>query len=203
MNASVHQTESVLVATLLQIMVMIGAARTGNVILRRLGQPGVVGEIIAGLLLGPSLFGYFFPAASVALFGERAATPIVIISQIGLILLMFQIGMDFGFAHLKNTRNRGAVSAVTVASVCVPFILGLLIGRQSAVALAPGVDPTVYSRFFGVGLATTALPILGRILREYSPTRTEVGVVAISAAGVNDVIGGCCWPASPPMPSGA
>ena len=189
MNVSVHQTESLLVATLLQIMVMIGAARVGNAILRRLGQPGVVGEIIAGLLLGPSLFGHFFPAASVALFGTHAATPIVIISQIGLILLMFQIGMDFEFAHLKNTRNRRAVAAVTVASVCVPFILGLLIGRQSAAALAPGVDPTIYSLFFGVGLAITAVPILGRILREYALTRTEVGVVAISAAAVNDVIG--------------
>ena len=68
MNVSVHQTESLLVATLLQILVMIGAARVGNTLLRRLGQPGVVGEIIAGLLLGPSLFGHFFPAASVALF---------------------------------------------------------------------------------------------------------------------------------------
>jgi Kef-type K+ transport system membrane component KefB len=94
---------------------MIGAARLGSNLLRRLGQPGVVGEILAGLLLGPSLFGHFFPAASAALFGEQAAMPIVILSQIGLILLMLQIGMDFEFAHLRNTGNRREVAVVTLA----------------------------------------------------------------------------------------
>lgn len=189
MNPSVHQTEDLLFSILLQVIVMIGAARLGNTILRRLGQPGVVGEILAGLLLGPSLFGYFFPDASHELFGAHASTPIVIISQIGLIFLMFQIGMDFEFGHLKNRRNRRAVAAVTLVSVSVPLVLGLLIGRASAAALAPGIDATVYSLFCGVGLAITAVPILGRILREYGLTRTEVGVVAICAAAVNDVAG--------------
>ena len=189
MNPSVHQTEDLLFSILLQVIVMIGAARLGNTVLRRLGQPGVVGEILAGLLLGPSLFGYFFPDASHALFGARASTPIVIISQIGLIFLMFQIGMDFEFGHLKNRRNRRAVAAVTLVSVGVPLVLGFLIGRASAAAFAPGIDATVYSLFCGVGLAITAVPVLGRILREYGLTRTEVGVVAISAAAVNDVLG--------------
>src|SRR5580698_3303355 len=189
MHASVHQTEDLLFSILLQVIVMIGAARLGNTLLRRLGQPGVVGEILAGLLLGPSLFGHFFPGASQALFGEHASTPIVIVSQIGLIFLMFQIGMDFEFAHLRSVRNRRAVAGVTVASVGVPLALGFLIGRASAATLAPGIDPVVYSLFCGVGLAITAVPILGRILREYALTRTEVGVVAICAAAVNDVIG--------------
>jgi len=189
MSASVHQTEDLLFSILLQVIVMIGAARIGNRILRRLGQPGVVGEIMAGLMLGPSLLGHFLPATSHALFGEHASTPIVIISQIGLIFLMFQIGMDFEFAHLRNRRNSGAVAAVTFASVSVPLVLGILIGRASAAALAPGIDPVVYSLFCGVGLAITAVPILGRILREYGLTRAEVGVVAISAAALNDVIG--------------
>jgi len=189
LGSSVDQTEDLLFSILLQVIVMIGAARIGNTVLRRLGQPGVVGEIIAGLLLGPSLFGHFFPATSRALFGEHASTPIIIISQIGLILLMFQIGMDFEFAHLKAARNRRAVAAVTLASISVPCALGLLIGSWSAAVLAPGIDPTVYSLFCGVGLAITAVPILGRILREYGLTRAEVGVVAISAAAINDVLG--------------
>jgi Kef-type K+ transport system membrane component KefB len=189
MNGSVHQAEELLFFVLLQTIVMIGAARLGNTLLRRLGQPGVVGEILAGLLLGPSLFGHFFPGAARTLFGEHASTPIIIISQIGLILLMFQIGMDFEFSHLKARRNLRAVLAVTVASVCVPMLLGLLIGHLSHQDLAPGIDPTVYSLFCGVGLAITAVPILGRILREYGLTRAEVGVVAISAAALNDVVG--------------
>jgi Kef-type K+ transport system membrane component KefB len=189
MNSSVHQTEELLFFVLLQTIVMIGAARLGNTILRRMGQPGVVGEILAGLLLGPSLFGYFFPGASRALFGEHPSPPIVIISQIGLILLMFQIGMDFEFSHLKARRNLRAVLAVTLGSVSVPLLLGFLIGRLSHQELAPGIDPIVYSLFCAVGLAITAVPILGRILREYGLTRSEVGVVAIAAAALNDVVG--------------
>ncbi len=189
MSDAVHQTEELLFSVLLQLIVMIAAARIGNTILRRLGQPGVVGEILAGLILGPSLFGHFFPEAARAVFGAQAPTPIIIISQLGLILLMFQIGMDFEFEHLKSRRNVRAVTAVTLASVAVPLILGIIIGRLSGAALAPGIDPTAYSLFCGVGLAITAVPVLGRILREYGLTRTEVGVVAISAAAVNDVMG--------------
>lgn len=189
MAATVHETENLLFLTLLQLIVMIGSARLMNRGLRSLGQPGVVGEIIAGLLLGPSLFGHFFPHAAHVLFGDRASTPITIISQIGLILLMFQIGMDFEFAHLRNVRNTRAVIVVTLCSVIAPFAVGLWIGQASAPALAPQIDSRVYSLFIAVGMAITAVPILGRILREYGLTRTDIGVIAISAAAVNDVIG--------------
>jgi Kef-type K+ transport system membrane component KefB len=189
MNASVHQTEDLLFSILLQLIFMIGAARLMNTALRRLGQPGVIGEILAGLLLGPSLLGHFFPQFSHAVFGDKASAPIVIISQIGLILLMFQIGMDFEFGHLRNRRNSRGVLWVALASIGVPFCLGLLIGYASAPMLAPGIDRTVYGLFCGVGLAITAVPILGRILREFGLTRTDVGVVAISAAAANDVVG--------------
>ncbi len=189
MSTSVHETEELLFLILLQITVMIAAARIGNTLLRRLGQPGVVGEILAGLLLGPSLFGHFFPVAAHALFGEHASAPLTIISQIGLILLMFQIGMDFEFTHLRSRRNLRAVLAVTLASMSVPLLLGFLIGRLSHDVLAAGIDPTLYSLFCSVGMSITAVPVLGRILREYGLTRTEVGVVAISAAALNDVAG--------------
>jgi Kef-type K+ transport system membrane component KefB len=189
MNSSINQTENLLFVTLLQLIVMIGAARYMHTVFRRLGQPGVIGEIFAGLLLGPSLIGHFFPQASHALFGDHASTPITIISQIGLILLMFQIGMDFEFGHLDNRRNRRAAIAVTIVSVGVPLAVGVLLGYLSAPALAASIDPVRYSLFLGLGLAITAVPILGRILRQYGLTNTEVGVVAISAAPINDVIG--------------
>jgi Kef-type K+ transport system membrane component KefB len=189
MHSSVHQTESLLSGILLQLIVMIAAARTGNQLLRRLGQPGVVGEILAGLLLGPSLFGHLFPGASLALFGASASTPITIISQIGLVLLMFQIGADFEFGHLARPKNRNAALWIAAVSVCIPSALGFAIGQLSAPALAPHTDPLTYSLFFGVGLAITAVPILGRILREFDLTHTEIGVVAISAAALNDVTG--------------
>ena len=189
MTASVHQAEHLLFSVLLQLIIMVGAARLLNTLFRRLGQPGVIGEIVAGLMLGPSLFGHFFPEQSIQLFGATAASPIVILSQLGLILLMFQIGMDFEFGHLKAVRNRRATVTVALASICVPFALGVSIGEASAPVLAPGIDPLTYSLFLGVALAITAVPILGRILREYGLNQTEIGVVAISAAAINDVIG--------------
>jgi Kef-type K+ transport system membrane component KefB len=189
MQSTVHAAENLLFLILLQLIVMIAAARLGNRLLRVLGQPGVVGEIVAGLLLGPSLFGHFFPAASVFMFGDKPSTPITIISQIGLVLLMFQIGIDFEFGHLTRPRNRNGTIGIAAASITVPFALGFVIGQMSAPLLAPRIDSLTYSLFFGVGLAITAVPILGRILREFDLTRTEIGVVAISAAAINDVIG--------------
>src|SRR5580700_1644999 len=114
MNSSINQTENLLFMTLLQLIVMVGAARCMHTLFRRLGQPGVIGEIVAGLMLGPSLFGHFFPDQSIQLFGATAAAPIVILSQLGLILLMFQIGMDFEFGHLKAARNRRATLTVAL-----------------------------------------------------------------------------------------
>jgi Kef-type K+ transport system membrane component KefB len=102
---------------------------------------------------------------------------------------MFQIGMDFEFGHLESRRNRNATIAVTLFSISVPLGVGILVGRLSAPALAPAIDPVRYSLFLGLGMAITAVPILGRILRQYGLTHTEVGVVAISAAAINDVVG--------------
>jgi len=189
MTASVHQTEHLLFTILLQLIIMIGVARILNTVFRKFKQPGVIGEIIAGLLLGPSFFGHFFPQQSLALFGASASPAITIISQIGLILLMFQIGTDFEFGHLKAKRNRNGVLLIAALSVSVPFILGILIGHISAPILAPAMDPISYSLFVGVALAITAVPILGRILREFDLNRSEIGVVAISAAAANDVVG--------------
>ena len=190
MHSSVHQTESLLFHVLLQLIVMIAVARMANQLLRRLGQPGVIGEIIAGLLLGPSLLGHLFPAASAFLFAAPGVgPPTTIISQIGLVLLMFQIGADFEFGHLAHPRNRLGMISIAVCSIGVPFALGFLIGKSTASILAPGIDSLTYSLFFGVGLAITAVPVLGRILREFDLTSTEIGVVAISAAAVNDVVG--------------
>jgi Kef-type K+ transport system membrane component KefB len=189
MHSSVHASENLLFLTLLQLIVMIAAARIGNRILRRLGHPGVIGEIIAGLVLGPSLFGHFFPQASLFIFGAKTSAPIGIISQLGLVLLMFQIGTDFEFGHLGRSRNRNGVIGVAAASILIPLALGFMIGQVSAPVLAPHMNALVYSLFFAVGLAITAVPVLGRILREFDMTRTELGVVAISAAAFNDVTG--------------
>ena len=103
---------------------------------------------------------------------------------------MFQIGSDFEFGRLGRTpSNRRAVTFVAIASIAAPLAIGFVLGRITAPILAPGIDPLTYSLFVAVAMAITAVPILGRILREYWLTRTDIGVVAISAAAANDVVG--------------
>jgi len=187
--ASPQQTEALVFSVLIQLVIMIGAARIMNLLFRRFGQPGVIGETVAGLLLGPSLLGHFLPAFSTAVFGAEPAPAIVILSQVGLILLMFQVGMNFEFGHLREARARRGLLPVAAASVVVPFGLGIWLGHLSAPFLAGQIPETVYSLFCGVALAITAVPVLGRILAEYGMTRHELGVLAVSAAAINDVVG--------------
>ncbi len=186
---STARTEDLLFSILIQLVIMIGAARIMNLVFRRFGQPGVIGETVAGLLLGPSLFGHFFPGLSASVFGTHPAPTIVILSQIGLVLLMFQIGMNFEFGQLREARARRALLPVASASVAVPFGLGIGLGHLSAPLFAGHIPVTVYALFCGVALAITAVPVLGRILAEFGMTREELGVLAISAAAINDVAG--------------
>ena len=188
-TSSVHHLENLLFFTLLQLIIIIVAARLANILARRLGQPGAVGEMVAGLILGPSLLGALFPGTFAWLFKSVSSEPITIISQIGLILLMFQIGMDFEFQHLKKPANRSALIGVSVGSIVLPFAAGYLMGELSHAALAPNLPKLPYCLFSAVALTITAVPILGRILREFDLNRHRVGVLAISAAAVNDVVG--------------
>ena len=186
---SAGRTELLLVSVLVQLIIMVGAARAMNVLFQRLGQPGVVGEIVAGLMLGPSLLGHFFPAAMTQLFGARPSAAIVILSQLGLILLMFQIGMGFDFGRLRQPRARRAVLAVSAVSITVPLGCGIALGYASHGVLAGGIPPLIYGLFCGVAMAITAVPILGRILIAYGLAPHELGVLAISAAALNDMVG--------------
>jgi Kef-type K+ transport system membrane component KefB len=189
MITSPERTEILLVSVLVQLIIMIGAARAMNLLFRRWGQPGVVGEIVAGLLLGPSLFGHFCPQLSADIFGAAPSPAISVLAQIGLILLMFQIGMSFEFGQLGAGRARRAVVPVAIASVGVPLALGIALGHLSAPVFAGSIPVGVYALFCGVAMAITAVPILGRILTEYGMSRHEIGVLAISAAALNDVTG--------------
>ena len=189
MTQSVHAQEALVFSVLAQLILMIGLARIGHVLARRAGQPGVIGEIVAGLALGPSLLGHVAPDLSHALFAGPGAPAVGVISQIGLVLLMFQIGADFEFGLLRTEGRRTTALAVAAASVAVPFILGVCFGAVSHATLAPQIHPVAYSLFCGVAVAITAVPILGRILREFGLTGHPIGVIAISAAAVNDLVG--------------
>jgi Kef-type K+ transport system membrane component KefB len=154
-----------------------------------LGQPGAVGEIIGGLLLGPSFIGALFPQFQAQLFPPETGRTLYVLGQVGLILLMFEIGADFDYGHLADRRHRRAALLTALASVSLPFGAGVALGLATHASEAAAIDRTLYALFVGVALAITAVPILGRILREYGLNRAPIGVVAISAAALNDVVG--------------
>ena len=189
MQSAVHQTETLLFFTLLQLVIIILAARLFGEIAVRCSQSRAVGEIIAGLLLGPSLFGLLAPDTFAHVFRSVAPEPMTILSQVGLILLMFQIGLEFEFSHLSDRTNRKAVLNVSASGLLLPFALGVGFGWLSWPNLAPQISPLAYCLFVGTAFSITALPILGRILMELELTRTRLGVIAISSAAINDVVG--------------
>jgi len=163
MQSSVHQTESLLFFTLLQLVIIILAARLAGAVAERASQSRAVGEIVAGLLLGPSLFGLLAPDAFQYVFRSAEPEPMTILSQVGLILLMFQIGLEFDFSHLGAARNRQAVLRVSAVGLVLPFLLGLLFGWLSAPSLAPGLNVPIHCLFVGTAFSITALPVLGRM----------------------------------------
>jgi len=188
-SSSVHETERVLFFVLLQLTIIIAFARVAGQAARWLGQPRVVGEIIGGVLLGPSLFGRLSPDCFNLLFRSVPSEPMTILSQIGLVLLMFQIGIEFDFSHLREKQNRNAVLLVAAAGIVLPLLMGFFLGRWSAPYLAPDVNLLGYELFMATALSITAIPILGRIMIEFDLTRTRLGAIAITAAAINDVIG--------------
>lgn len=188
-TTSTHKTELLLFFTLLQLTLIVLAGRVGGTLAQRVGQSPAVGEIIIGILLGPSLFGLLAPGAFDYVFHSTPPTALQMLSSLGLILLMFQIGLEFDFSHLTERANRAAVWRVALACLALPFIGGCALGY----ALTPeSADPSVRldtALFVATALSITALPILGRIMVELNLSRTRLGVVAISAAAVNDVVG--------------
>ena len=170
----------------------------------QLGQPSVVGEIIAGLLLGPSLFGWLFPDLFATVFRPElvgveqpladAVLPKIftVISQFGLIFLLFLVGLEFEFDHVR-AHGRSAV-LISLAGIAVPFAFGAALAQFIHPHLEPhpkagGVSLLGLTLFLGVALSITAIPVLGRIMMELNITRTRLGAITITAAAVDDAIG--------------
>lgn len=188
-QVSIHKTETLLFFTLLQLAIIVLCARIGGAIAVRLSQSRAVGEIIIGILLGPSLLGILSPEIFNYVFRSASPEPMMILSQIGLILLMFQIGLEFDFSHLTAQKNRNAVIKIAAAGMIIPFGIGYAFGYLVAPILSPQANQIASGLFTATAFSITALPILGRIMMEFDMTRTSIGVIAISAAAINDVIG--------------
>ncbi|MGD0493314.1 MAG: cation:proton antiporter [Steroidobacteraceae bacterium] len=187
--AGPHKTELLLFYTLLELAIIILAGRIGGTMAKRCGQSTAVGEIIVGILLGPSLFGWIAPRAFDAVFHSAPPEPLQVLSGLGLILLLFQIGMEFDFGHLIERPNRTAVLRVSAACLALPFACGFALGFWMTSSVAPPEARVDSALFVATAFSITALPILGRIMIELDLTRTKLGVIAIASAAANDVVG--------------
>ena len=190
LTALTHNVEHPLAILLAQIITIIIVARLFGWVFKKIGQPSVIGEIIAGILLGPSLIGMYFPEFSAALFPAKSLGNLQFLSQIGLILFMFVIGMELDLKVLKNKAHEAVV--ISHASIIIPFALGMSLAYFIYQSFAPeGVQFLSFALFLGIAMSITAFPVLARIVQERGIHKTKLGTVVITCAAADDITAWC------------
>ena len=179
-----------LLSVLLALTVIMLTARLVGAVFARLNQPSVIGEVVGGLLLGPSLLGRFFPEIQAFVLPPDAAPVLGVISQLGVILYMFLVGLELDLGLLRTTVSK--TIAISLSAIVVPFALGALLASWLGESLAPaGIDRRSFVLFVGVALSITAFPVLARILGDRGLQRTPLGTLALTCAAINDAIAWC------------
>jgi Kef-type K+ transport system membrane component KefB len=186
-RASAPSHSSVLANVLLALAAVTLLARAvGGVFRKYLGQPPVIGEIVAGLLLGPSVLGALSPGLYEALLPADSAPYLGLVSKVGVVLFMFLVGLELDPKLLRGRTH--ATVAVSHASIVAPFLLGAALALWLYPRYSTGdVTFTVFSLFLGVSMSVTAFPVLARILSDRGVQRTRLGVSALTCAAVDDV----------------
>ncbi|HKY42352.1 MAG TPA: cation:proton antiporter [Pyrinomonadaceae bacterium] len=178
---------SILLTQIVVILIFAGVFRR---LFRWIGQPPVMGEMVAGIVLGPSVLGLLFPGAVSFLFPESSLLTLRLLSQIGVVLFMFVVGMELNIQHLRE-KGTSAVM-ISHASIIVPFLLGaglsVVLYRDLA---SPGTSFHAFALFIGVAMSITAFPVLARILEDRKLSQTHLGAIAITCAAVDDVTAWC------------
>ena len=183
-------TVSVLPQVLLALAAVILVGRLLGSLLARLGQPPVIGEVIAGIALGPSLLGWLcrpWTGTTVSpLLPAEVEPALSLVAQIGVILYMFLVGVEFNDAVFRKLARSAAI--VSAASIVIPFACGIGLAAALHARLAPPGTPLLsFALFVGVALAITAFPVLARILTDRGIAQTDLGILALSCAAVADV----------------
>lgn len=189
-ESMVHNLKHPLAILLAQIVAIILVARFFGWVSRKIGQPSVVGEIVAGIVLGPSLVGMYWPEFSVMLFPKESMGNLQFLSQMGLILFMFVIGMELDLKALKNKAHDAVV--ISHASIIIPFSLGLGLAYFIYQSFAPqGIEFISFGLFLGIAMSVTAFPVLARIVQERGIHKTRLGTIAITCAAADDITAWC------------
>jgi Kef-type K+ transport system membrane component KefB len=171
---------------LLQLITILVAARIMGELFSRAGQPAVIGEMTAGILLGPSLFGWVMPALFRRVFPFGSLDTLQLLSQIGVCLFLFVVGMSVDVSHVR--RKASAAVAISFSSIVVPAILGGALAVALFSSYAGGrANALSFSLFMAISMSITAFPVLARILDERKMTSTPLGTMALTCAAVNDV----------------
>jgi len=171
---------------LVQIVLVILVARLFGAAARKLGQPSVIGEMAAGVALGPSLLGAISPQTYELLFASSSLGVLSLLSQIGVILFMFIVGLDFDWAHVR--RRAHAAVVISNVSIAFPFLLGTCVALALYTTHAPaGISFRAFGLFMGIAMSITAFPVLARILDERRMLDSPIGSMALTCAAVGDV----------------
>ena len=171
---------------IMQLIAIVGVARLFGAFVRWLGQPPVIGEIAAGIALGPSLLGVAAPEVSALLFPASSLGMLQLFSQVGVILFMFVVGLELDWS-LVRTKAHLAV-AVSHVSILLPFFLGVVAAISLYGEYAPaGISFHAFGLFMGIAMSITAFPVLARILEERGLSKTPIGSTALTCAAVDDV----------------
>ena len=175
---------------LMQIVVILAVAGLFGRLFRRIGQPPVMGEMLAGIVLGPSVLGFFFPQVMSFVFPATSLETLRLLSQLGVVLFMFIVGMELNVRHVKEKGS--AAVMISHASIIVPFVLGAGLALFLYRGLAPpGTSFSAFALFIGVAMSITAFPVLARILEDRNLTQTDLGSIALTCAAVDDVTAWC------------
>ncbi|ESU19122.1 Na+/H+-exchanging protein [Flavobacterium cauense R2A-7] len=189
-NSLIHNLTHPLAILLAQIVTIVFIARLFGAIFKRIGQPTVIGEILAGIVLGPSVIGNYFPGFSEALFPAASLGNLQFLSQIGLILFMFVVGMELDLKVLQNKAKEAVV--ISHASIVIPFTLGLVLAYFIYTEFAPeGVEFISFALFTGIAMSITAFPVLARIVQERGLHKTKLGAMVITCAAADDITAWC------------
>jgi Kef-type K+ transport system membrane component KefB len=175
---------------ILQLIIIMVIARIMGYLFQIIGQPLVIGEIVAGLLLGPSVLGALAPGVSAFIFPGSSISILQQLSQLGLIFFMFIIGMELDTQSFKRSANKAML--ISVVSIVVPFISGIILAYYLEGDFSPrDVNFSSFALFMGTTMCITAFPILARIVQERKLTRKPVGIMAITVAAIGDVVAWC------------
>ncbi len=187
---SAEAVDRLLLLLTIQVGVIIGVSRLVGVLVRQFRQPQVIGEVIAGILLGPSLLGWLAPGLFAALFPPASLPMLKILAEVGVVFFMFLIGLELNPLLLRNSSRVAAVISIT--SIVLPFALGASTALALHSELAPpGVSRLAFAGFLGAAMAITAFPVLARILIERDMLHSRLGALTLTCAAVDDIAGWC------------